>query len=175
MQFMETSLTRLPALSLSSSSTWRSATSSIASWGCLIKCQSTPMVTSSKNDVNVMNFLLWKSYSSSSSSSCTWVAWTRNLIAYSDMMTMAVIALTRCIYITCSKVNVILFSYFSFSPRYRSTVFNHLVSISWLLCWQAHHAHLQYADYSRRVWQRLPASSPKWGLASSVASSGSPS
>ena len=41
---------------------------------------------------------------SASWSSCSWVAWTRNLIAYSDMMTMAAIALTRCIYITCSQV-----------------------------------------------------------------------
>ena len=45
--------------------------------------------------------------SSASWSSCVWVAWTRNLIAYSDTLTMTAIALTRCIYITSSKVSVV--------------------------------------------------------------------
>ena len=49
---------------------------------------------------------------SASWSSCSWVAWTRNLIAYSDMMTMAAIALTRCIYITCSQVKKKLLTLF---------------------------------------------------------------
>ena len=41
---------------------------------------------------------------SSSSTSCSWVAWTRNLVAYADMITMAAIALVRCLYITCNQV-----------------------------------------------------------------------
>ena len=45
------SLPRCPARLLSSSSTLHSAISSIVSSGCPIRCQSTPIVTSSKNDV----------------------------------------------------------------------------------------------------------------------------
>jgi len=68
------------------------------------------------------------SYLKGSSTSCSWVAWSRNSIAYSDMLTMASIALTLCIYITCSQTHLTKAANF-FTPK-RTGIF---CIIFWLI------------------------------------------